>query len=104
MGGRVIVCPASMSDWRYMKQIIYKVFKVSIIVALVALILLFIVNRIPGGKSLINNTKEKLSDIHDKTDDEADMQAKENVIANYPYIYSICRTYDIRTYRCVRGS
>ena len=59
MGGRVIVCPASMSDWRYMKQVIYKVFKVSIIVALVALILFFIVNRIPGGKSLINNTKER---------------------------------------------
>ena len=81
MGGRVIVCPASMSDWRYMKQVIYKVFKVSIIVALVALILFFIVNRIPGGKSLINNTKEKLSDIHDKTDDGADIEAEESTVS-----------------------
>ena len=70
-----------MSDWRYMKQVIYKVFKVSIIVALVALILFFIVNRIPGGKSLINNTKEKLSDIHDKTDDEADIEAEESTVS-----------------------
>ena len=82
MGGRVIVCPASMSDWRYMKQVIYKVFKVSIIVALVALILFFIVNRIPGGKSLINNTKEKLSDIHDKSMTDAAVKESDALFAD----------------------
>lgn len=49
-----------------MKPLIYKIIKIGLGIVFAILIIVFIINRMPGGKSLFNNTKKEFEDIQNE--------------------------------------
>lgn len=62
-----------------MKPLIYKIIKISLGIMFAVLIIVFIINRMPGGKSLFDNTKQEFADIQDKNkENPLDASLEEN--------------------------
>lgn len=61
-----------------MKPLIYKIIKISLGIVFVVLIIMFIINRMPGGKSLFNNTKQEFADIQNKNKENPSDASLEN--------------------------
>lgn len=62
-----------------MKPLIYKIIKISLSIVFVILIIVFIINRMPGGKSLFNNTKQEFANIQSKNkENSSDASLEEN--------------------------
>lgn len=61
-----------------MKPLIYKIIKISLGIVFVVLIIMFIINRMPGGKSLFNNTKQEFVDIQNKNKENPSDASLEN--------------------------
>ncbi len=62
-----------------MKPLIYKIIKISLSIIFAILIIVFIINRMPGGKSLFDNTKQEFTDIQNKNkENPSDASLEEN--------------------------
>lgn len=68
-----------------MKPLIYKIIKISLSIVFVILIIVFIINRMPGGKSLFDNTKQEFADIQNKNKEnplEASLEENSSTISS----------------------
>lgn len=62
-----------------MKPLIYKIIKISLSIIFAILIIVFIINRMLGGKSLFDNTKQEFTDIQNKNkENPSDASLEEN--------------------------